>query len=114
MKTKSSFLLLFVLIGFSIAQDPGTFQGITTAASVSADQSVKRVNSPDVCGPSKVVETALVQADENDIQYHGNVRSHIFHGPSCRYYSCKNCTRVFKTREAAIAAGYRPCKICKP
>jgi endonuclease YncB( thermonuclease family) len=46
--------------------------------------------------------------------YHGNVRSHVFHKPSCRYYNCKNCTAVFQTREAAIAAGYRPGGICKP
>lgn len=48
------------------------------------------------------------------VEYHGNVKSHIFHGPSCRYYDCGNCTRVFKSRDGAIKAGYRPCKICKP
>jgi methylphosphotriester-DNA--protein-cysteine methyltransferase len=46
--------------------------------------------------------------------YHGNVKSGVFHGPNCRYFNCKNCTAVFNNRQAAIAAGYRPCKICKP
>ena len=46
--------------------------------------------------------------------YHGNVQSHIFHKESCRYYDCKACTAEFNTREEAIKAGYRPCKICKP
>jgi micrococcal nuclease len=46
--------------------------------------------------------------------YHGNVRSKIFHKPSCRYYNCKNCTREFTSREEAVAAGFRPCGICKP
>ena len=46
--------------------------------------------------------------------YHGNTKSRIFHKPSCRYYNCKKCTTEFTTREAAISAGYRPCKVCKP
>jgi len=46
--------------------------------------------------------------------YHGNASSHVFHRANCRYYNCKNCTVVFQTREAALKAGYRPCKICKP
>jgi len=46
--------------------------------------------------------------------YHGNTVDHIFHKSSCRYYKSKNNTAIFKTREEAIKAGYRPCKICKP
>ena len=44
--------------------------------------------------------------------FHGNVSSHVFHGPSCEYYNCKNCTAVFATSEAAVAAGYRPHTDC--
>jgi len=46
--------------------------------------------------------------------YHGNVKSKVFHHPGCRWYNCKNCTRVFYSREEAINAAYRPCKICNP
>lgn len=46
--------------------------------------------------------------------YHGNVQSRIFHAPNCRYYSCAACVAVFPSREKALAAGYRPCKVCKP
>jgi hypothetical protein len=46
--------------------------------------------------------------------YHGNVESRIFHQSTCRYYNCEKCTKVFETREAAIDAGYRPCKVCEP
>ncbi|WDP92406.1 MAG: thermonuclease family protein [Desulfobacter sp.] len=46
--------------------------------------------------------------------YHGNVKSHSFHGPSCRHYNCRNCTRTFTSREDAINAGYKPCGICRP
>jgi deoxyribonuclease-1 len=44
--------------------------------------------------------------------YHGNVRSHVFHGPGCRYFDCKNCTVVFSTKEEAIEAGYRAHEAC--
>ncbi|MBA3035700.1 MAG: nuclease [Desulfobacterium sp.] len=46
--------------------------------------------------------------------YHGNLNSRIFHSQTCRYFNCKNCTAVFNSREEAINAGYRPCKICSP
>lgn len=53
-------------------------------------------------------------AKGDGVVYHGNRSSHVFHKPTCRYYWCKNCTRVFDTRDGAIKAGYRPCKVCKP
>ncbi|WP_136796214.1 thermonuclease family protein [Desulfosediminicola ganghwensis] len=46
--------------------------------------------------------------------YHGNVKSHVFHDPSCRHYNCKNCTETFQTRDGAVAAGYRSCGQCDP
>lgn len=51
---------------------------------------------------------------EAEIQYHGNIKSYKFHRPGCRHYDCKNCTMVFESREAAIKAGYIPCKLCNP
>lgn len=56
------------------------------------------------------VAAAPTQAPE----YHGNTQSKIFHGPTCRYYNCGHCTKIFKTRQEAIDAGYRPCKVCNP
>jgi endonuclease YncB( thermonuclease family) len=44
--------------------------------------------------------------------FHGNVRSGVFHRPGCQHYGCANCTRVFQTREAAAAAGFRPAGDC--
>lgn len=48
------------------------------------------------------------------VVYHGNSKSYVFHKPGCRYYNCKKCTVEFNTRDEAIAAGYKPCKVCKP
>ena len=58
--------------------------------------------------------TALTEAQAASIVYHGNRKSHIFHQPRCRYYNCKNCVVEFTSRQQALAAGFRPCKICKP
>ncbi len=44
----------------------------------------------------------------------GNVKSLKFHGPGCRYFDCKNCTKAFPSRHEAIKAGYSPCGICNP
>jgi len=47
-------------------------------------------------------------------ELHGNIRSRVFHASRCTGYSCKNCIQLFRSRGEAIAAGYRPCKFCKP
>jgi len=54
-----------------------------------------------------------IAAEKND-SYRGNTNSKVFHQSSCRYFSSKNCTAVFSTRDSAISAGYRPCKVCTP
>lgn len=46
--------------------------------------------------------------------YRGNHDSLIFHDASCRHYHCKACTVEFKSRDEALARGYRPCRVCKP
>jgi competence protein ComEC len=46
--------------------------------------------------------------------YIGNRNSHIFHRPSCHSLPAEKNRIYFKTREEAVAAGYRPCKRCKP
>lgn len=59
-------------------------------------------------------EAAVAAQAREEGPYHGNVRSGIFHRPGCRYYNCRNCRAVFNTREEALQAGYRPCKVCRP
>ena len=48
----------------------------------------------------------------NSGRYHGNVRSHVFHGPGCQHYNCKNCVKLFRSKDEAIKTGYRPHKQC--
>ena len=45
---------------------------------------------------------------------HGNVKSKKLHRSGCQGYNCKNCTAVFSSKEEALQAGYKPCKLCTP
>lgn len=42
----------------------------------------------------------------------GNVKTKKFHYQNCRYYDCRDCTKIFKSAAAARKAGYVPCKKC--
>lgn len=44
--------------------------------------------------------------------YHGDVVNHVFHAPGCEEFNCKNCIAVFKSKQAALRAGYKPCAAC--
>jgi methylphosphotriester-DNA--protein-cysteine methyltransferase len=59
-----------------------------------------------------LLATGLAVAQGN--VFHGNVKSKIFHRQGCRYFDCAACSAAFPSREAALAAGYRPCKVCNP
>lgn len=50
--------------------------------------------------------------NNSSIIYHGNVRSHVFHGERCRHYNCKNCVKDFRSKQAALNSGYRPHHEC--
>jgi len=52
--------------------------------------------------------------EQQTVTYHGNVGSQVFHKPGCKYYDCKGCTASFKSRDEAVKAGYKPCKVCNP
>jgi hypothetical protein len=44
---------------------------------------------------------------------HGNTGSRLFHRPDCKFYEGKECTARFVSREEAVAAGYKPCRLCE-
>jgi len=60
----------------------------------------------------------VAQQDETKTQivegYIGNLRSHVFHLPSCPNLPAEKNQTLFDTREAAVDAGYRPCGNCHP
>lgn len=50
---------------------------------------------------------------QSDI-YIGNINSHKFHKSSCSHLPDQKNQKRFKTRTAAVNAGYTPCGICNP
>lgn len=46
--------------------------------------------------------------------YIGNLRSYVFHRPTCSYLPAEKNRTSFGSRTAAIDAGYRPCGKCRP
>ncbi len=59
-------------------------------------------------------KTESAYTASNAGSYHGNVKSHVFHAPSCRVYDCKNCVKNFGSKQDAVESGYRPCGMCQP
>jgi micrococcal nuclease len=46
--------------------------------------------------------------------YQGDIVKHVFHSSNCEEFDCNSCIAVFKGREQAIRAGYKPCEVCNP
>ena len=60
--------------------------------------------------------TALPSMQTQSDIYVGNISSHKFHKPDCRWakkISTGN-RAYFKSRQEAINKGYTPCKVCRP
>jgi len=45
---------------------------------------------------------------------YGNTKSRVFHRPDCQSFSAISCTSLFNSHAEAIAANFKPCRICKP
>jgi micrococcal nuclease len=73
-----------------------------------------QVEEPVSLPASGATRAVTATGSATQVIYHGNVSSRVFHSPSCRYFNCKNCTQELRSREEALAAGFRPCGICKP
>lgn len=58
--------------------------------------------------------TETQQATTSSEEYHGNVDSLKFHKSDCRYFNCKNCTKIFNSKADAEKAGYVGCNVCNP
>ncbi len=82
----------------------------TTIPAVVAGKAAATTSTAAVGSAAKTGTVKNVAAGD----FRGNPAEHIFHKSSCRFYSGKNNTASFKTREEAVKAGFRPCKICKP
>jgi hypothetical protein len=64
----------------------------------------------------RTTEQAPTQPAQHAVAYVASVRREPFHRPDCRWaqrISPANL-QTFSTRDEAIKAGHRPCKVCKP
>lgn len=63
-----------------------------------------------------VVFSVICLAIAADYKYVGSAKSNKYHFPSCRWaLKIKSENLVtFKSAKDALAAGYIPCKVCKP
>lgn len=67
-----------------------------------------------VSQPTHQHDTAVHQGIPDSAAVKHNVKSGIYHRPSCRH--AKRCTKscVPSTKAKAKAAGARACKVCRP
>jgi methylphosphotriester-DNA--protein-cysteine methyltransferase len=48
------------------------------------------------------------------VTYRASENARAFHRPGCRFYDSVGATIEFTRPTDAIAAGFTPCKVCKP
>ena len=64
--------------------------------------------SSQAASPTPPASSANPSSPTSSTTYHGNKKSHVYHAPGCRYYSCKNCTVSLSSKEEAARKGFRP------
>lgn len=93
--------------------------GIGVGAYVLLGQS-QPTSPPPVSTPRSTLPTAQptisIPTAAPSTYYIGNSSTKKFHRPGCRWVDeIKAVNKVtFSSRDAAIAAGYQPCKVCNP
>jgi hypothetical protein len=80
---------------------------------VSPPQAVAASPAP-VAGPAAEEARPQPAASGAAPAFRGHPKRKIFHRRGCRNYGSAGCTAEFSTRDAAIADGFRPCKLCRP
>ena len=69
-----------------------------------------------LAGTLAVPGGAAFAADQKEPAYVASTKREPFHKPSCEWAKKISRTNLesYKTRDEAIKAGHRPCKVCKP
>lgn len=85
----------------------------SSSSSVSSSSSTSSSESPEVSSDSSSEGSQRPDGYVSS-EYVGNKQSHKFHRSSCSYLPDADNRRIFKSRDAAISAGYDPCGHCNP
>jgi len=64
--------------------------------------------------PTVTKQEPSQSSDTGGVEYIGNRNTKVFHLPTCGHLPAEKNRVYFNSRQAAIDAGYRPCKICNP
>ncbi len=59
-------------------------------------------------------DSPTAQSICNVTALYGNTKSRVFHRSDCQSFSAISCTSLFNSQAEAKAAGFKPCRICKP
>ena len=54
------------------------------------------------------------QGDCTIAALYGNTKSQVFHRADCPSFNAISCTSLFNNHSEAVAANFKPCRICKP
>lgn len=89
------------------------FPHSSSSSSVSSSSSTSSSESPEVSSDSS---SEVSQRPDGYVssEYVGNKKSRKFHRSSCPYLPDADNRIIFKSRDAAISAGYDPCGHCNP
>jgi hypothetical protein len=115
-------IVAIALIGHAVIQTyfsdgavtarPDSRNAVANATRPQPRQQARRIASE----PELLTESAGLMSSQptESAEYMGNTRSRVFHRSSCQYAGCPNCTASFRTREEAVASGFRPAGCCHP
>jgi hypothetical protein len=108
--SKPIWTLTLILFMLSLASVISPFIPI-----VQAQGTNQAIITLDDCAGDVLAPAANLRKLDDD-QYIGNSRSYIFHHSWCRYVGQMSDSHkvYFDSRDEAIDAGYRPCKVCRP
>jgi lipopolysaccharide export system permease protein len=106
-------LELFELIKKKLEKRAKKLKEPETLIPVSYDRAVHRKSMSE---PVKRKEEKPANNEVSPIKavFRGNIVSEKFHKPGCIYYKSNSNTEYFENRDAAIEAGFKPCKNCNP
>ena len=111
-----SIVLIAAIVGISGCTNADN-QTNATNTQYSTNNATSNTSTP-ATTPSAApkVQNTTTPINNNNVEYVGDVQTKVFHYSWCRYVSeMKDSNKVyFSTRDQAISAGYRPCKVCNP
>lgn len=106
-------LAYFVFLSPFFSSSDESAHHSSSSSSVSSSSSTSSSESPEVSSDSSSEGSQRPDGYVSS-EYVGNKQSHKFHRSSCSYLPDADNRRIFKSRDAAISAGYDPCGHCNP